>query len=189
MRIHKKLLILLQFDGLLEDMDLRKYYELRIDVIARCIIATFSYKIPQIQTKLCIIDRDEKCLLIEENDLVDKCIRNEIATAEVLINLARCKGTISFDDICYELSSKGYQTFVLDEKGSHYMKLLNDILSKKKIAVFIGGYRGFDHRLLLKILKLPGAKRLSLGAVPYLSSMCILIFKYILLRGAQCLGS
>jgi len=189
MSIIRELLILLQFDSLLEDIDLRKYYESRVDVIARCVIATFSYKLPQICTKLYIIDRDEKCLLITENDLTKRCLGNEIATAKMLVNLARYKKAIPFKDVYDELSTGGYQVFILDESGSHYMKILNDILSKEKIAIFIGGYRGFNHKLLLKMLKLKGVKRLSLGSVSYLSSMCILILRYILLRGARCSGN
>lgn len=184
----RELLFILQFDYELQRISLRKYYEVRLDVLARCIIASFSRTLNDSVTTVTIVDKNKRCLVINEGELEPHDLEDELRVAKRICELVRNKQFFSLGEVLERIIKRGnYALLILDEGGIPILEVLDALSKNYRLAIFIGGYKGFSEDIMEEIGKAMRPQVISLGRIPYLSSMCILILKYILTRGSTCL--
>lgn len=161
------------------DFSLKSLSAWRMDLIARCIIASFATPMgPRREAVLHVVlegPPNPPITVSINGEELEKMPISEIKAAEILYNalLGRPDKGVYIEKKSFErilLENSNNEIFYLHELGEDFEKV-----KMLKTPVFVlGDHKGIDEegeRVLEKI----GAKKISLGRIPYLASHCIII--------------
>lgn len=179
----KRIFILKSSEGrTAPDFSLKSLSAWRMDLIARCIIASFATPIgPRRDVILHIVlegPPNPPVTVSIYGEKMEKMPLSEIEAAEIIYNalLGRANREVYIERKSFErtlLENYNHEIFYLHEFGED---IKNVKISGTSVFV-LGDHKGIDEegeRILEKI----GAKKVSLGRIPYLSSHCIIIVNH-----------
>jgi len=158
----------------------------RMDLIARCIVATFyTPEGPRKDAKLTIVlegPPDPPVSLTFDGNRMRRAPISEVGVAEIIFDVLSGKKVEGvrkerkgFERVLSEYKERGFSLYYLHEEGEDSSK----VRFEKSSAFILGDQKGLDaksERLLDEVR----AKRVSLGPYSYLASHCITIVSELL---------